>query len=83
MNIQVGDRVSWQQRTPTRPYLHRMAGTVLFVRGDFAYVDTGVAFAGYHVDLRSLTKLGPIEAAVDDYTFAVGQAGNLGGVQLD
>lgn len=86
-DIKIGYRVTWLHRRYGHPD-ERMVGTVIELKGamigPYAWVSVEDDESPLYVRLDRLTRLAPrpIEAVVDDYTFAVGLAGSLGGVEL-
>jgi len=79
-DIRIRDQVTFRRRTTARPYLHTFTGTVTSVNDANATVLVGYAL--HVVALAELTKVSATLAVADDYTFAIGQAGDLGGVEL-
>jgi len=91
MDIQIGDRVSWQEQTTRRRYLHAESGTVVSLNDVNATV-----LADNRLHVVALDKLekeaakpdtaqlrrGLIESLVDDYDTALRVIGDLGGAEL-
>lgn len=84
INISVGDTVSWQERTVTRPYLHTVTGVV--TQGGVEYVEVRCDYGYDVVPIAWLTRVGPIEAVADpdDYSLQMrlAGAGDLSGAEL-
>lgn len=84
-SINVGDRVQWQERHVSRPYLHTEMGTVTRICDEsedwpgYAFVEAGGQ--RYYILLMLLTKVSAIEAVADDYA-QLRVIGDLGGVEL-
>lgn len=82
-DIQVGDRVTWQERTRVRPYLHTKTGVVTCLL-DAEFVE--VLWHG-QVDClprKCLTVVhGAVELVADaDYHLLTSLAGDLSGAEL-
>lgn len=82
-DIRIGDRVTFQQRTSHRKYLHAESGTVVSLNSVNATVLCDNRL--HVVEVGKLAKVGAIEAVVEpiDYELMTKLAGDLSGAEIN